>query len=90
MKKRLQDILASLFSFFIIVAIFGGEVIFVMFIIALILGGQLGNNLAISASNTVMPFFIKSATVSILTGLIWMYIEGNHTLSLGEPNKRTK
>ena len=90
MKEKLQRILASLFSFFIIASIFGGGIIFIMFIMALILGGEAGANLAISASNTVMPYFIRSATISVLVGLISIYIKGAHTLSLEKPNKKPK
>lgn len=87
MKNKIQDIFNWLFSFFIIIAILGGGIILIMFIIAMILGGDMGEKIATSASNIVMPYFIKSAAIAILAGLISIYINGSHSLSLKSPNE---
>lgn len=82
MKVKLEKIIESLFSIFVIIAIIGGGVVFLMFVVGIILGGETGNALAVSAKSTVMPMFIRSATVAVLLGLIHYYIIGEHALTM--------
>ena len=84
MKKKLEKSMESIFSITLMVAILGGGVIFCMFIIALIMGGASGESLATSASKVVMPYFIRLASIAVLSGLISFYTKGKHTLSLNE------
>lgn len=87
MKEKIQNIINAVFSFFIIIAILGGGIIFCMFIIALIIGGDTGASLSSSASKVVMPYFIRAASIAVLAGLVSFYITGQHALSLEEENK---
>lgn len=82
MKKKIEDIVESIFSLSLIIAIVGGGIIFLMFVAALIMGGASGEMIAVSASETIMPFFIRSASISILFGLIYVYISGEHALTM--------
>ncbi len=90
MKEKTQNIINKLFSLFIIIAIFGGGIIFLMFIVALLSGGNIGTKIAISASDIVMPYFIKAAAIAVLFGLISIYSNGTHYLSLKGSNKNIK
>ncbi|HLS52340.1 MAG TPA: hypothetical protein VK031_00065 [Tissierellaceae bacterium] len=87
MRKQIQKIVESIFSLSLIIAILGGGVIFCMFIIGIIIGGSTGESLAVSASKVVMPYFIRSAAIAVLCGLISFYTTGKHTLSLDEEEK---
>lgn len=87
MKGKIQMIINTLFSSLIIISILGGGIIFIMFLLAIILGGNIGTKLANSASDTVMPYFIQIAAIAIFLGLISIYISKNHTLSLKKPNE---
>lgn len=82
MSNRIKKIFKNIFSLSLIVSIFGGGVIFVMFIIAFIMGGANGENLSVMAAETIMPMFIRLAAIAIISGLISIYIEGSHTLSM--------
>lgn len=82
MKNKLECILKNIFSLFIIVAILGGGLIFIMFLVALIVGGDLGSSIAVSAKDVIMPYFIRFASIGVLAGLILSYIIGEHGLSL--------
>lgn len=88
MKDNFENFLSSTFSFFILLAIFGGGLVFILFVLALILGGQTGTNLAVSASTTIMPYFIKSAGISIIAGLLWIYSKKAHILTLEKPSRK--
>lgn len=84
MKKKILEIIKSLFSISLILAILGGGVIFLMFIIALIIGGSQGEYIAVNASDLIMPYFIKLAALAVLSGLLSIYIDGKHSLTLKE------
>ncbi|MEW8973666.1 MAG: hypothetical protein AB2375_05665 [Tissierellaceae bacterium] len=89
MREKLEKSVRSIFSITLIIAILGGGVIFFMFIVALIMGGTLGESLATNASKIIMPYFIRFASISVLAGLVSFYITGEHTLSLNEEEKQT-
>lgn len=77
-----DGILRILFSIFSILAVLGGVVVFVLFIISLIIGGEQGAKLALMSKDVVMPIFIRSAALSLLSGLIESYIHNTHSLSI--------
>lgn len=87
MKNKLDSILKSIFSIFILIALAGGGVVFLLFIGALIVGGEKGAEIALNSKNMVMPFFIKSATVAVAAGLISFYNSKEHTLSLEDKDE---
>jgi len=82
MKANIQKFIEAIFSISLIIAILGGGVIFIMFMIALVIGGASGEALATNASGVVMPYFIRAAAIAVLCGLISFYLTGKHTLSL--------
>lgn len=82
MKKKIENIVETVFSLSLIIAIIGGGIIFLMFVAALIMGGTSGEMIAVSASETIMPFFIRSASISILSGIIYLYVSGEHALTM--------
>ena len=81
MKAKSHNIISTIFSLFIVIAIFGGGLVFAMFIIAIIIGGETGQQIAVTAKDIVMPYFIRSASIGVLAGLISFYISGKHSLS---------
>lgn len=82
MKKRIEGIVSAIFSLFILIAILGGGVVFLMFAAALVVGGELGSSIAVSAKSLVMPYFIRAATIGTLAGLVSFYLTGLHALSI--------
>jgi len=82
MKQKYQEIIKSVFSISSMIAIIGGFMVFVLFCIALIIGGKSGGNLAVLTSKVIMPYFIRSATVATMAGLLLAYSTGDHALTL--------
>lgn len=82
MKNKIENILEFIFSISLIIAILGGGVIFIMFVLALIIGGDRGGALAVNASKTIMPYFIRLSAIAVFSGLIRIYIKGEHELSM--------
>jgi hypothetical protein len=88
-RNKLENILRSIFSVFIMIAIAGGAVIFVLFIAAIIIGGAAGEALAVNISKIYLPYFIRSASIAVISGLLMFYVGNCHTLSL-EVEKKTE
>lgn len=86
MKKKIEILIENIFSLSLIIAILGGGIIFSMFVIGLIIGGNNGELLAVNASTKVMPYFIRLASVAVFSGLIWTYMNGRHSLSMEDKN----
>lgn len=84
MKDKSINILNSIFSIFILLAIMGGGLVFILFMLALLIGGETGAILSTTASKTIMPYFIKSAALGMLSGLIILYTSGKHYLHLND------
>jgi hypothetical protein len=84
MRDRLEKIIESLFSIFLIIAIAGGGIVFLMFVIGIIVGGTTGNSLAVNANSVMLPIFIRSAAIAVLLGLIQHYVIGEHVLTMDE------
>lgn len=84
MRQKIVELTKSIFSIFILIAIAGGVIVFCMLLLGIIIGGEAGGNLAVSANKVYMPHFIKCATVAMTAGLINFYATRLHTLSLDE------
>ncbi len=82
MRNKIENFLKEIFSIFIMMAIFGGGIIFLMFMVAIVLGGAQGAKIALLAKDLVMPFFIRFASIGVLAGLIYSYLRKSHGLSL--------
>ena len=72
MKK--QHTILNIFSITAMIAILGGAVVFVLFLMAFIIGGERGGAIALFGKNSVMPVFIRIAAISLLFGLIHTYL----------------
>lgn len=86
MKNLSNKVINYIFGIFISISIFGGGVVFLMFVAAFVLGGETGNTLALMVKNKTIPLFIRFATVGVLAGLIVSYITDKHELTLEEKN----
>lgn len=84
MKEKIENVIKNIFSISLVTAILGGGVIFLMFVLALIIGGGTGEMLATSAADKIMPYFIRLASIAVLAGLVSIYINGKHSLSMSD------
>lgn len=82
MNRRIESFLRSIFSIFMIIAVSGGIITFILFLIAIIIGGKGGETLAVNTGKVYLPYFINAAAVAIMSGLIVLYMNGSHSLSL--------
>ncbi len=80
MKNTIQ----SIFSIATMFAVAGGFVVFLLFFVAIIIGGETGESMALFANKGLMPYFIRGASVASFAGLIYFYMTKEHALTMTE------
>lgn len=81
MKESLNKFIANLFGVLIFISIGLGVVAFVMFVVALAIGGASGAAISIKAQKLI-TFGIQIASLGVLCGLLNIYLGGKHYLTL--------
>jgi hypothetical protein len=87
MRDQAFKFFNNVFGVFVSIAVLGGVLVFILFVIGMIMGGEAGGSLMYMAYDSLSPYFIKAATIAILAGLVLFYISGEHALSLKEEKK---
>ena len=74
MRKKLFAIFNRIYGILMTVSFFGGFLPLIPFIVALCIGGETGENIAVFLKDQYYPWVIVIGCVAILIGLIAMYI----------------
>lgn len=81
MKERVCKLLSFIFGWGIFVSLFVGGLTFVGYMFALVVGGSLAEELCSFIYKKIIPILIYTSTVSVVIGLVKMYIAGEVALS---------
>lgn len=87
MKEKIEKLMTNIFGIFVSAAVLGGVIVFLTYVVGILIGGESGSALMVKAWKVWSPYFIKSATIAVMAGLIIFYVTGRHTLSLKEEQK---
>ena len=74
MREKLYNIFNKLYGILMTASFFGGFLPFIPFIIAIIVGGEFGEQLSLFLYNKYYPIVIVVGSTAVLFGLIAMYI----------------
>ncbi|MDO5650338.1 MAG: hypothetical protein Q4G11_07010, partial [Gallicola sp.] len=85
--KKLNEMAENIFSITLFIALLGGGIIAFLFLAALIMGGVSGEALALTTKSNVLPWFIRLATLSLVSGLVQIYTSGQHALTMESGSK---
>ncbi|WP_044893086.1 hypothetical protein [Bacillus alveayuensis] len=83
MSEKLSIIFEKGYSFVAFLTMLIGFVVSLLFFLSFVIGGTLGNSMAIVAGN-IMSFGIRLAAIAMVLGILQVYISKKHTLSLSE------
>ena len=86
--KDITRIANILFSIAITIALIGGGLVGLLFLLAVLIGGNTGESLAVFTKNDLLPQFIRIATIAMLSGLVRFYADNFHPLSLKTDEKK--
>ena len=93
MRKKIYDILHKIYGILMTISFFAGFLPIIPFIIAVIIGGSTGEAIALFLYNEYYKWVILGASVSVLVGLVAMYVgkeEGLSVKSVGKKNDEQK
>ena len=79
--NTLSNILQFVFGWGIFLSLFVGGLTFVAYLVALILGGDVAQNICQFIYKVLYPILIYISSVSVVIGLIKMYLCGETALS---------
>ena len=79
--KKISNISQFIFGWGIFLALFVGGLTFVAYLVALIVGGNVAQNICHFIYKILYPILIYISSVSVVIGLIKMYLCGEIALS---------
>lgn len=86
--KKLADIFSRIFGYGIALTLFAGGLTFFAYVIAIIIGGDIAAQICDITYKKVIPVIVMASTVTILLGLVCMYLNGEKALSPSEKKKK--
>ena len=88
MRQKIYDILNKIYGILMTVSFFAGFLPLILFVIALFIGGDTAEKIALFLYNEYYKWVILGASVSVLVGLIAMYIGKKEGLSVKSVGKK--
>lgn len=85
--KKISDVLKLVFGYGVMITLFVGALSFFAYVVALIIGGETAAVICDFVYNVILKITIYVSTVTILLGLVAMYLAGEKALT---PSKRNK
>lgn len=82
MREKVYNILSKLYGIMLTTSFFAGLLPVVPFIIAIIIGGTLGEQIALFLYKQYYPWVIALASLAVVVGLIAMYVGKKQGLSV--------
>ncbi len=90
MKERIHHFSEKIFAVSLLIALIGGGIVALLFTLSLMIGGNVGEGLAVVTKSKILPWFIRLASIGILFGLIQTYTTGQHSLSMRSDRAKPK
>ena len=82
MREKIVKVLNRIYGVMMTISFFAGILPLVPFIIAIIIGGDIGANISIFLYKQFYPWVIATGSVAIIIGLIAMYVGKMEGLSV--------
>ena len=90
MRKRIYTILNKIYGIMMTISFFAGILPLVPFIIAIIIGGDVGANISNFLYKQFYPWVIVIGSLAVLVGLVAMYVGKMEGLSVKKVNVSEK
>lgn len=79
--KKISDVCKVIFGYGVMLTLFAGGLTFFGYTAALIIGGETAALICEVIYKTIVPVVIYSSTVTVLFGLVTMYLAGEYALT---------
>ena len=88
LREKILQVLRFVFGCSVAVTLLGGGLTMLCYVVALIVGGDAAAKICDITYKQVWPVIIMTANITIVLGLIAMYINGDKALSPSEKKKK--
>ena len=91
MRQKIYEVLNKIYGILMTVSFFGGFLPLIPFVIAILIGGQTGEAIAVFLYKSYYPWVILLGSMAVLIGLVAKYVgklEGLSVKSEGKKNKK--
>ena len=89
MREKIFKVCNTLYGILMTLSFFGGVLPLIPFIVALIVGGDVGEAISLFLYNDYYPWVILAGSIAVVIGLIAMYIGKLEGLSIKKMNADT-
>ena len=90
MRKTIFKVLNKIYGILMTLSFFGGVLPLIPFIIALIVGGEVGESIAVFLYDQYYPWVIIVGSIALVSGLIAMYVGKLEGLSIKSVTAKTE
>lgn len=90
MREKIFNVLNKIYGVILLISFFAGIIPLIPFIIAIIIGGDIGEKISLFLYNQYYPFIIAIAAISVVVGLIAMYIGKFYGFSMKKKKDNSK
>ena len=90
MREKIYKFLNKLYGILMTMSFFGGAIPLVAYIVAMIIGGDIGESIAVFFSDVFYLYVFALASIAVVVGLIAMYVGKEEGLSVKSFNKTDK
>ncbi len=85
--KKIADKMKIVFGYSIMITLFVGGLTFFGYLVALIIGGGIAVQICDVIYNTIIPYMIYATNITVLFGLLTMYLAGERALTASKSKK---
>lgn len=79
-REKLVKVLSYVYGIGIAVALFAGAISFFGYLVAIIVGGETATDICVFIYKKFYPVIVYISSVSVMLGLVKMYVAGEKTL----------
>lgn len=88
MREKIFNVIHKIYGILMTVSFFAGILPLIPFAVALCIGGETGNDIAVFLYEDYYKWVILGASVSVLVGLVGQYVSGEEGLSVKSVGKK--
>ena len=86
--SKISSVLKTIFGYSIMLCLLLGGLTFLGYLVALIIGGDIASEICIFIYKKIFPYIITVSNISVLLGLIAMYLNGEVVFTSRKKNKK--
>lgn len=90
MRQKIYKVLNSIYGVLMSASFFAGFLPLIPFVIAIIIGGEAGETIAVFLSKQYYPWVIIAGSIALVVGLIAMYVGKLEALSVKNVSAQTE